>query len=66
MQIYNDVLLVVLEPERSTGAETRYRFRTRFDLNQFLRATAGLRDRDAIDIARRFVSTGRACPDHLA
>jgi hypothetical protein len=66
MQIYNEVLLVVLEPERSNGAETRYRFRTRFDLNQFVRATTGLRDRDALDIARRFVSTGRACPDRLA
>lgn len=66
MQVYNEVLLVVLEPERSSSAETRYRFRSRFDLNQFVRATAGLRDRDAVDIARRFVSSGRASPDRLA
>jgi hypothetical protein len=66
MQIYNDVLLVILMPERKNGEETRFRFRSRYDLNQFLRATSGLRDGDAVDIARRFVSTGRACPDHLA
>jgi hypothetical protein len=66
MEIYNDVLLVVLEADRTKGVETRYRFRSRFDLNQFIRATAGLGDRDAIDVARRFVSTGRACPDYLA
>lgn len=66
MQVYNDVLLVVLAPERSNGSEARYRFRTRFDLNQFIRATTGLQDRDAKDVARRFVSSGRACPDHLA
>jgi hypothetical protein len=66
MQIYNDVLLVILMPERKNGAESRFRFRSRYDLNQFLRATSGLRDGDAVDVARRFVSTGRACADHLA
>jgi hypothetical protein len=65
VQIHNEVLLVVLTPEKRNGSETRFRFRSRFDLNQFVRATTGLRDSDAADIARRFVSTGRACLDHL-
>jgi hypothetical protein len=65
MQIYSDVLLVILMPERKNTAETRFRFRSQYDLNQFLRATAGLRDGDAVDVARRFVSSGRASLDHL-
>jgi hypothetical protein len=65
VQIHNEVLLVILASEKKNGVETRFRFRSRFDLNQFVRATTGLRDSDAVDVARRFVSTGRACLDHL-